>query len=248
MSFLKFNENEHEFQIFNDMFDKFQNKYDNIKNTVPKHTVYSHEVAASKGGNKPKIFCIDGNIGSGKSTILDELKTRGYVVFKENIEEWLSTLTLFYNDPKRWMFTLQVKIALSMRRQYKEICDLVSEKFVFVERSPLSTLLFIKNGIRNGYLTFEEMCVFIEIFNNNLWISDNVFFIDTPVDVCFQRKQKRDRKCEKSIEIAYLQQLNDEYKAMYTSSDFTSIQQTINGTRDVKTITNEILENVYNMI
>jgi deoxyadenosine/deoxycytidine kinase len=223
MSFLSFNDNEHQLQVYNPLFDKIQK---NISTCNTKNT--------------PKIFCIDGNIGSGKSTILDELKNRGYKVFKENLKEWMPVLNLFYEDPKRWMFTLQVKITVSMKQQYDEMCAYVSEPFIFVERSPFSSLLFVKNGVRNGYMTLEEINTFASIFNQNFWNPDRVFYVYTPVDVCFQRKQKRDRQCEKDIETTYLQQLNDEYNIMYNPG----IQQVqkVNGARDVKTITEEILK------
>jgi thymidylate kinase len=96
-------------------------------------------------------------------------------------------------------------------------------------------------------LTFEETKTFTKIFNQNFWAPDKIFYVDTPVDVCFNRAQKRDRQCEKSIETKYLQKLHDEYKNMYTSSYFTDIC-TVNGTRDVQTITDEILENIKNIL
>jgi len=229
MSFLSFTENEPQLQIYNPLFNKIQKNiltYDDATYTAV----------------KPKIFCIDGNIGSGKSTILDELKCRGYTVFKENLEEWMPILEKFYKDQKRWQFTLQVEIIISMKQQYIDMCKCVSEPFVFVERSPLSSLLFTKNGIRNGCLTFEEINIFTEIFNNNFWSPHKVFYIKTPVDVCFQRKQKRNRQCEKSVEKTYLQQLNDEYNNMY-NPESSLCMQPVNGARDVKTITDEILKN-----
>jgi thymidylate kinase len=124
------------------------------------------------------------------------------------------------------------------------MCACVSEPFVFVERSPLSSLLFVKNGVRNGYLTLEEINTFTSIFIENFWNPDKTFYINTPVDVCFQRKQKRNRQCEKDVECTYLQQLNDEYNNIYNSEFSSNLQvQTVNGTRNVKTITEEILEN-----
>lgn len=239
MSFLIFKDDEQELQIYNPLFTETQKEI--------------FECIDNKPDKKPKIFCIDGNIGSGKSTILDELNRRGYIVFKEKVEEWLPYLTLFYKDPKRWMFTLQVKILTSMKAQHKEICKHVSQPYVFVERSPLSALLFIKNGIRNGYLTFEEIKLLNEIFSQNFWVPDKVFYVNTPVDVCFSRKCTRARTCEKSIETKYLQQLNTEYTNMYISDNknFTYVQTVdgyrfgadiIDGTKDVCTITKYILE------
>lgn len=235
MSFLSFKDEETDLHIYNSLFNKIQNFRFNNTFTKGDRCV------------KPKIFCIDGNIGSGKSTILDEIKHRGYIVYKENMEEWMPLLTLFYDNPKRWMFTLQVQIMMSMKKQYDDIYDKVSEPFVFIERSPLSTLLFVKNGIRNGYLTVEETEVFTKIFNKNFWAPDKVFYVDTPVDICFSRSQKRARQCEKSIQIKYLQQLHDEYKNMYTSSYFTDTRRT-DGTRSVKTTTDEILEHIANIL
>lgn len=231
MSFLSFNENDHNLQLYNPLFNKIEKKV--FLTCSTKNTTI-----------KPKVFCIDGNIGSGKSTILDELKHKGYKVFKENLEEWMPVLNLFYEDPKKWMFTLQVKIVMSMKQQYDDMCACVSEPFVFVERSPLSSLLFVKNGVRNGYLTLEEINTFTSIFIENFWNPDKIFYINTPVDVCFQRKQKRSRQCEKDVECTYLQQLNDEYNNIYNSEFSSNLQvQTVNGTRKVKTITEEILKN-----
>jgi deoxyadenosine/deoxycytidine kinase len=230
MSFLKFNDEEHELQIYNPLFNNIRLK--NIVRTT--------ECGASKSGNKPKIFCIDGNIGSGKSTVLDSLANRGYTVFKENLEEWMPALTLFYDNPKRWMFTLQVGIVASLRAQYDDIYAKVSKPYIFVERCPLSALLFVKTGIRNGNLTYEEIDTFTKLFNQNFWSPDRIFYIDTPVDTCFYRSQVRDRECEKSIKPKYLQQLNDEYVNMYRPPHFTDIC-TIDGSRDVQTITDEIV-------
>ena len=58
----------------------------------------------------PKIICIDGLIGAGKSTILEKLKKKGYYVFKENLDEWGYFLDLFYKNKPRWAFTLQIAI------------------------------------------------------------------------------------------------------------------------------------------
>jgi deoxyadenosine/deoxycytidine kinase len=57
-----------------------------------------------------EVTSIDGNIGSGKSTVLEELKQRGYFVFEEDLNNWGTLLEKFYANPKRWMCSLQIKI------------------------------------------------------------------------------------------------------------------------------------------
>jgi deoxyadenosine/deoxycytidine kinase len=51
---------------------------------------------------KPQIICIDGNIGVGKSSIIEKLKNLGFVSFHENLEYWGSLLDMFYENPQRW--------------------------------------------------------------------------------------------------------------------------------------------------
>ena len=51
---------------------------------------------------RAKIVCIDGVIGVGKTTLLDELESRGYHVFREDLDSWQGILELFYRHPERW--------------------------------------------------------------------------------------------------------------------------------------------------
>ena len=100
-----------------------------------------------------KIICIDGNIGAGKSTILNEIKKK-YPVYVEDIAGW-GLLDEFYRDPQRWSFTLQTSILLSMRKQYEEMMSLPGP-IVFVERTPASSLVFVESSKKNNYLTEKE--------------------------------------------------------------------------------------------
>ena len=58
------------------------------------------------------IVVIDGNIGCGKSTVLDALSERGFLVHKEAIEMW--PLEKFYEDQSRWAFMMQIAVFDSM--------------------------------------------------------------------------------------------------------------------------------------
>lgn len=82
------------------------------------------------------IISLDGNIGAGKSSILKELKNIGYIIFPEDIDTWQPILDNFYNDPKRWSFTLQIAIINNLRDQYNQINELLqTNSFVFIEKS-----------------------------------------------------------------------------------------------------------------
>ena len=155
-----------------------------------------------------KIICIDGNIGAGKSTVLNEINKK-YPVYVEDISGW-GVLDEFYIDPSRWSFTLQTSILMSMHKQYEEMKNLPTP-IVFVERTPASSLVFVKNAKHNNYLTEKEHKLLFDLFNVLKWEPSQTFFINTPVDVAFERVTKRSRGCEVNIDKEYLQNLHNLY-------------------------------------
>lgn len=160
-----------------------------------------------------KIVCIDGNIGAGKSTLLEELENRGYYVFKEDISKWGALLDKFYTDPKRWGFTLQIAVMNSLHDQFQEIKKLRNENaFVFVERSPETSMIFGKNSLDLGYISPDEFILYEECFKKFVWYADVKFYIDTNIDTCMQRIMERGRLCEKNLDIEYLERIYAEYK------------------------------------
>lgn len=161
----------------------------------------------------PIICCIDGNIGAGKSTVLDEIENRGFYVFRENIEKWKWCLENFYRDPQRWAFTLQMAILNSSLDHIKQILN-IDSPIVFVERSPVSALVFARVGLKRGYFSQDEMKLFEELNEKVGWYPDFVMILDTPVDECFRRMRERNRKCEDNIDKTYLQDLETEYQKL----------------------------------
>ena len=67
-------------------------------------------VNMSSKSNKPVVISVEGNIGSGKTTVLNYLKQFDNVqVHPEPVEKWqdvqgVNLLTKLYQDPKRWAF------------------------------------------------------------------------------------------------------------------------------------------------
>jgi len=168
----------------------------------------------------PLIYCVDGNIGAGKSTLLKELQNRGYYVFQEDLSDWGELLSRFYTDEKRWMCTLQIAILHSMHQQYIQIQKLrdVLHDVVFVERSPQSSMIFVKNGVRQGFMDVEENRIVENVYSILQWSPVMSFYIDTPAHVCRDRVELRRRECEDQISLEYLNFLHDEYSRTYSKS------------------------------
>lgn len=162
-----------------------------------------------------KIVCIDGNIGAGKSTVLEILKEK-YPVHFEDITSW-KFLDDFYENKTRWAFTLQTSILLAMQRQYNTIVD-KGHEFIFFERSPASSLVFAELLKNDGFINTKEYELLYDLYKKVSWNADKTVYLNTPVAVCLQRIQKRQRGCEANINIDYLSKLDELYKAKYNNN------------------------------
>lgn len=201
-----------------------------------------------------KIYCIDGNIGAGKTTILNELKKRGYCVYEEELSDWGELLNRFYTNQTRWMCTLQIAILHSMNQQYKKLIHShntapygqgkgLGERpnVVFIERSPQSSMIFVKNGIKQEYIDDEEANVIKNIYNDLYWKPDKVFYINTDVNTCYERMKMRKRNCEKDVPKEYLEFIHDEYSQLYNDQNAIILQNTITGITSLQIITDQII-------
>lgn len=200
-----------------------------------------------------KFYCIDGNIGAGKTTILNELKSKGFCVFEEDLSQWGELLRRFYLDPKRWMCTLQTAILHSMNQQYTKLIDIEKsfgieknrdadpgpETIVFIERSPQSSMIFVKNGVKQGFLDNEEANVIKNIYNVLHWTPDKVFYLNTDLDVCYERMKKRGRECEKNVSKEYLQFIQTEYSNLYNKHNAIILEN-----NNIQILIDQILEEV----
>jgi deoxyadenosine/deoxycytidine kinase len=158
----------------------------------------------------PIVCCIDGNIGAGKTVVLDELERRGYAVFREDISGWGWCLNAYYADQKRWATTLQVAILSSMAVQKRKISS-ITAPVVFIERSPVSGMVFTRVNFKRGFITADELKLIESLQQHIGWRPDVTMMLTTPVDICVDRISKRNRDCEKEVDASYLIDLAHEY-------------------------------------
>jgi hypothetical protein len=93
-----------------------------------------------KNTTKPRLtFCVEGNVGSGKSTWLDMVKTdvlngvhqdvhELIEVVPEPVDQWQNLqgdnlLELFYNDPARYAFTFQQYVLFTRAAQVSSLLE-----------------------------------------------------------------------------------------------------------------------------
>ena len=95
-----------------------------------------------------KIFSIEGNIGAGKTTLMNQLEKLlpDAVYLYEPVNQWKNKggddlLKAFYECPKRWCYTFELESMVSKVRRLSDA--LKSDKEVIImERSIYSDLAF----------------------------------------------------------------------------------------------------------
>jgi len=175
---------------------------------------------------------IDGLIGAGKSTQVDILsKTLGISTIREPIGEW--PLELFYSDPNRWGFLMQVAVLNSFVK-------LRHTSGIF-ERSPESTrCVFWQNLVDSGAVNSAEDGVFRALFKNVSWAPDITILIDKSPELCYEHIQKRTQAGDSKVTLEYLKNLNSYYDHFKKTPGVI----VIDGNRSISEVSQDIIKTV----
>lgn len=158
--------------------------------------------------------CIEGNIGSGKTSLLTSLAdlTSSPVVL-EPVHEWAELLQKFYDDPGRWAFTFNLKVLTSFVR-HQGGDD--GGRLVLYERSPGSCRkVFTELQHMDGHMSDAELQVFDDVYGALSWEPDLRIYVRTSPVVCMDRIQRRARPQEMNIAPAYIKRVHDRHEAVF---------------------------------
>ena len=198
---------------------------------IPPFPPYENEQAFRKQETmdvrKPLLISIEGNIGSGKSTMLKKLRELepDWTFVDEPVDNWLtirndageSLLEVFYKDIKRWSYTFQNAAVLSRSMMVRDAIVnwnkgnkksrvIVMERCVETDRHVFAQMLHEDKAIdkiewtlyKNWYTLVKEMIPKMDAF---IWI-------DTDAEVASERIKKRGREGEDEISLEYLKKLD----------------------------------------
>tara|TARA_Y100000992_G_scaffold301892_2_gene274040 strand:- start:10 stop:717 length:708 start_codon:yes stop_codon:yes gene_type:complete len=175
---------------------------------------------------EPIIISFDGNIGSGKSTIIHymeqnfakfcNLKTYNYKIcfLDEPVNQWESIVDIsdgkniiekFYNNNKDYAFQFQMMAYISrlslLRKALKEDYDIIfTERSIYTDRNVFAQMLYDYKKMNN-----TEFLIYSKWFNEFTDIIENIktIYIRTLPEICFNRVLKRARPGE-NILLQYL--------------------------------------------
>ena len=179
------------------------------------------------------IVSIDGNIGSGKSTLVEYLKNNcqkeitimKYFIFpksfkikflQEPVDEWLSIkgindeniLDCFYEDKTRYAYLFQNFAFITRYNLLKSAINKNENQIIFIERSTETD----KNVFAKMLHSKGDMCL-LEYKIYNYWYKllkipiDKEIYLDVNPSICHDRIMNRGRESEESINVTYLSEL-----------------------------------------
>lgn len=160
------------------------------------------------------IITISGNIGCGKTTIIDNLthfyKDKDFFkIFKEPIDSWGSWLDLFYTNPNKYAFPFQMKVLID----FLYLNNISDKDFIITERSPLDSLhVFTKTLKNDDKITYLEYNLYQEYVKKIGWKPKHIIYIQTDPNNCIQRIKTRMRGCESGIDESYIQSIHAIYE------------------------------------
>ena len=158
-------------------------------------------------------IAIAGNIGSGKSTLTRMLaKHYGWEPRYEAVEH-NPYLEDYYSDIHRWSFNLEVYF---LKERFRDMLSIAqSEKTVIQDRTIYEGVyVFMANNKAMGNLSDRDYQTYMELFEQMttlLRIPDLMISLRASVPHLVGNIQQRGRDYEQTIQLEYLQNLNERY-------------------------------------
>lgn len=160
------------------------------------------------------MITVDGNIGSGKSTVLEFLHTRyGLAVDLEPVRKWQPYLTELYSSGKS-AFEFQVRVW--MDRCWIQMRP--NQSNMIMERSPyFQSRVFVPTNFKENRISASELNTLNEMYamSMNMWQPGFYIYLRSNPGKCMERIQRRHREGEDLIPESYIQQLHDLHERAY---------------------------------
>jgi len=190
------------------------------------------------------LISIEGNIGAGKTTLIEALKklfADSVVFVDEPVEEWgdvkdadgTTILQKYYADQHRYAFAFQMMAFITRASRLRKAIAarpgkvIITERSVFTDREIFAKMLHDAGKIENIEYTiylkwFDELVADIKV--------DGVIYVRKTPDVCHRQVIQRNRPGE-CIPLEYLEQCH-EYHDNWLLEGLRNCSLIINPTED----------------
>ena len=159
-------------------------------------------------------IAIAGNIGSGKTTLTKMLAKRyGWTPRFEPVDN-NPYLADFYADMKRWSFNLQIYF---LNKRFKEVVEIAQSKETIIQDRTIfeDARIFAPNLHGQGMMSDRDFQNYTDLFDlmmSLVKLPDLMIYIRSTIPNLVAQIQKRGRDYEQTIQLDYLQGLNNRYE------------------------------------
>ena len=174
------------------------------------------------------LISIEGNIGSGKSTVINKLAhyfkhNPNVYCITENIKLWDviskedNFIEKFYADQKKYAYLFQITVIEAMRTEIAEIKNNNKNAIIIMERSiTSSSKVFCKMMYDDGYITDDEKEKYLELIDDsNYFMPDHMIYLNVSAKTSLKRIKERARDGEDRIDIEYLKKIESYHVKMF---------------------------------
>jgi deoxyadenosine/deoxycytidine kinase len=183
------------------------------------------------------IVSIEGNIGSGKSTLISQLKSRftsvgdiPIVYIDEPVRVWNTIMDKegnniikrYYEDQKRFAFQFQMMAYITritqLRKateQYGGRCIIITERSIETDKQVFAKMLYESKTLDN--ISYTIYLKWFDELSRNLKV-DNLVYLQTRPDVSMERVVKRNRPGE-TISLDYLKDCHEHHELWLQQTD-----------------------------
>ena len=159
-------------------------------------------------------IAIAGNIGSGKTTLTRMLSNYyGWAPRYESVD-FNPYLDDYYKDIPRWSFAMEVYF---LKERFKDLIAISQSKETIVQDRSIfeGVYVFTANNRAMGNLTDRDYDTYMELFSQMLTLvhmPDLMIYLRSSITHLVENIQKRGREYEQTMQIEYLQNLNERYE------------------------------------
>jgi len=184
------------------------------------------------------MYLLEGNIGVGKSTFLKKLKEfwPEVEIVPEPLNNWAnqkygkSLLEQFYQEPKRWAFTIET---LAMMSRFQDhVAQQDTKQACVMERSIYSGhYCFALNGKEQDFFTHIEWNMYLEwidfLVHQRCKAPKGFIYLQADPTICLDRVKIRKRASEAGLPLEYMKQIHHKHESFLINKDdvFESIKK-----------------------